>query len=171
MVRFIPNPRMSLDGFAHLNLVALAGVSTDFYRDYHRNYSWGMGFSVKAGLNWALSDDRISVRIANQLYWVRTNNNFDSDHTWTWMTRPNGENILIEGGDNGRTTFDHLEASVNYRLYKNLYLTAGLDFYERHTHYPDISLRVTDQHTFFGTHSFYFKSQQLGAHLMATYKF
>ncbi|MBD5262594.1 MAG: DUF3943 domain-containing protein [Bacteroides sp.] len=171
MVRFIPNPRMSIDGFAHLNLVALAGVSTDFYRDYHRNYSWGMGFSVKAGLNWALSDDRISVRIANQLYWVRTNNNFDSDHTWTWMTRPNGENILIEGGDNGRTTFDHLEASVNYRLYKNLYLTAGLDFYERHTHYPDISLRVTDQHTFFGTHSFYFKSQQLGAHLMATYKF
>ncbi|MBD5260687.1 MAG: DUF3943 domain-containing protein, partial [Bacteroides sp.] len=61
MVRFIPNPRMSIDGFAHLNLVALAGVSTDFYRDYHRNYSWGMGFSVKAGLNWALSDDRISV--------------------------------------------------------------------------------------------------------------
>ena len=59
---------MSLDGYLHLNGVILAGVLTDFYRDYHRNYNWGSGFSVKAGLNWALSDDRISVRIANQFY-------------------------------------------------------------------------------------------------------
>ncbi|MDE6290154.1 MAG: DUF3943 domain-containing protein, partial [Muribaculaceae bacterium] len=50
MIRYRPNTKMSLDGYAHMNLVALAGVSTDFYRDYHRNYSWGMGFSVKAGV-------------------------------------------------------------------------------------------------------------------------
>lgn len=173
LVRYIPNGRMSLDGYAHLNLVALAGVSTDFYRDYHRNYSWGMGFSVKAGVNWALSNDKWSVKIANQLYWVRTHNNFDSKYTW--MTRPDGAAVEIDGGDNGRTTFDHLEASVNYRLHKNLYITAGLDFYERHTHYPDMSLGIFDSSDrnslSMWTDSFYVKSQQLGAHVMATYKF
>ncbi|MDE5773393.1 MAG: DUF3943 domain-containing protein, partial [Muribaculaceae bacterium] len=134
MVRYIPNKRMSLDGYAHLNLVALAGVSTDFYRDYHRNYSWGSGFSVKAGINWALANDKISVKAANQLYWVRTRNNFDSQ--FTWMMRPDGEKVQIDGGDNGITTFDHLEVSTNYRLHNNFYLTLGLDYYERHTHYP-----------------------------------
>ena len=173
MVRYIPNTRMSLDGFAHLNLVALAGVSTDFYRDYHRNYSWGMGFSVKAGLNWALANDKVSVKIANQLYWVHTKNNFDAHSEW--IMRPNGVQVEIEGGDNGRTTFDHLEASVNYRLLKNLYLTAGMDFYERHTHYPDMNVAYhypSERHgAVASTENFYFKSQQLGAHIMATYKF
>lgn len=173
MVRYIPDNKMSLDGYLHLNLVALAGVSTDFYRDYHRNYSWGGGFSIKAGINWALANDKTSVKLANQLYWVRTRNNFDSQ--FTWMMRPNGEGIEIEGGDSGITTFDHLEASVNYKLYKNLYLTAGLDFYERHTHYPDMSIgffnTTKDKIPVIWMNSFYWKSQQLGAHLMATYKF
>ncbi len=173
MVRFIPNPKMSLDGYAHLNLVALAGVSTDFYRDYHRNYSWGMGFSVKAGLNWALADDKVSVKVANQLYWVGTKNNFHTDDQW--MFRPDGERLLIEGGDNGRSTFDHLEASVNYRILKNLYLTGGLDLYTRHTHYPDMKIGIyehpDDKLPFTWTNSYYVKSQQIGVHLMATYKF
>ncbi|MDE6379061.1 MAG: DUF3943 domain-containing protein [Muribaculaceae bacterium] len=170
MVRYIPDRKMSLDGYTHLNLVALAGVSTDFYRDYHRNYSWGTGFSLKTGVNWALADDKVSVKLANQLYWVRTHNNFDTDHQW--MLRPNGHTVEIEGGDNGITTFDHLEASVNYRLHKNLYLTAGLDFYERHTHYPDITLVHHYAPGAVGIgYRFYFKSQQLGTHLMATYKF
>lgn len=173
MVRYIPDKRSSLDGFAHLNLVALAGVSTDFYRDYHRNYSWGMGFSVKAGVNWSLANDKVSVKVANQLYYVRTKNNFDS--SYTWMSRPNGDRLRIEGGDNGITTFDHVEASVNYRLHKNLYLTAGIDFYERHTHYPDMNVGFYDnpsnRNPSIWVNEFYFKSQQLGAHLMATYKF
>lgn len=173
MVRYIPNARMSLDGFAHLNLVALAGVATDFYRDYNRNYSWGTGFSVKAGVNWALANDKVSVKLANQLYWVSTHNNFSSE--FTWMMRPNGDRVQIDGGDNGITTFDHLEASVDYRLYKNLYLTAGLDFYERHTHYPDMKISFYDasekKRPNAWTDSFYVKSRQLGAHLMATYKF
>ncbi|MDE5870539.1 MAG: DUF3943 domain-containing protein [Muribaculaceae bacterium] len=173
MIRYIPDGRMSLDGFAHLNLVALAGVSTDFYRDYHRNYSWGTGFSLKAGVNWALANDKVSVKLANQLYWVRTHNNFDS--RYTWMMRPNGMAVELDGGDNGITTFDHIEASVNYRLRKNLYLSAGLDFYERHTHYPDMRIRfyssTNDNLPFSWTDGFYSKSQQLGAHVMATYKF
>ncbi|MDE6741504.1 MAG: DUF3943 domain-containing protein [Muribaculaceae bacterium] len=173
MIRYIPDSRMSIDGFTHLNLVALAGVSTDFYRDYHRNYSWGTGFSLKAGVNWALANDKVSVKLANQLYWVRTHNNFDS--RYTWMMRPNGMAVELDGGDNGITTFDHLEASVNYRLRKNLYLSVGLDFYERHTHYPDMRISfydsTNDNLPFSWTDGFYSKSQQLGTHVMATYKF
>ncbi len=173
MIRFIPNNRMSLDGYAHLNLVALAGVSTDFYRDYHRNYSWGMGFSLKAGVNWALSNDKVSVKIANQLYWVRTKNNFNVEDNW--MFRPGGERVLIEGGDNGKTTFNHLEASIDYRLYKNLYLTGGFDLYTRLTHYPDMKISFYenpgDRLPFSSTDSYYVGSQQIGAHIMATYKF
>lgn len=72
MFRYAPTKLMSFDGYLHFNGVILAGVLTDFYRDYHRNYNWGSGFSVKAGLNWALSDDRISVKIANQFYKIYT---------------------------------------------------------------------------------------------------
>lgn len=175
MVRFIPNQKTSLDGFLHLNAVLLAGVSTDFYRDYHRNYSWGSGFSVKAGLNWALSNDKWSVKIANQFYWTRTKNNFGaSDY---WMISPSGNSIELDGGDSGTTLFNHLEASVNYRLHKNLYLTAGMDFYSRNTRYSDLIMKVTDNPRNPDSFPNYivgfpvWESKQIGAHLMLTYKF
>lgn len=170
MIRYIPNQKMSMDGFAHFNLVALAGVSTDFYRDYHRNYSWGMGYSVKAGFNWALSNDKVSVKIANQFYHLFTRNNFDSEYTW--MTRPNGATIEIDGGDNGVTTFNHFEASVNYKLLKHIFLSAGFDLYTRHTYYRDMHLYI-----FQATEGLSeiadlkWDSRQIGAHLMLTYKF
>lgn len=176
MVRYIPNGTMSLDGFAHLNLVALAGVSTDFYRDYHRNYSWGSGLSLKAGINWALASDFLSVKIANQLYWVRTRNNFDSQYTW--MMRPNGGKVELNGGDNGITTFNHLEASVNLRLHRYLYLSAGMDYYTRHTHYPDLIIKYaappTEERQYEPaklTDDLTWISKQIGAHVMLTYKF
>lgn len=170
MIRYIPNQKMSMDGFAHFNLVALAGVSTDFYRDYHSNYSWGMGYSVKAGFNWALSNDKVSVKIANQFYHLFTRNNFDSEYTW--MTRPNGATIEIDGGDNGVTTFNHFEASVNYKLLKHIFLSAGFDLYTRHTYYKDMHLYI-----FQATEGLSeiadlkWDSRQIGAHLMLTYKF
>lgn len=170
MIRYIPDNKMSVDGFAHFNLVALAGVSTDFYRDYHRNYSWGMGYSVKAGVNWALNDDKLSVKIANQFYHLFTRNNFDSEYTW--MTRPNGATIEIDGGDNGVTTFNHLEASVNYKLHKHIYLTGGFDLYSRHTYYKDMVLYILNNPS--GLSEIYglkWDSKQIGAHLMLTYKF
>ncbi len=170
MIRYIPNQEMSLDGFAHFNLVALAGVSTDFYRDYHRNYSWGMGYSVKAGVNWALSNDKISVKIANQFYHLFTRNNFDSQYTW--MTRPNGTTIEIDGGDNGVTTFNHLEASINYKLIRHLYLTGGFDLYTRHTYYKDMVLHISSKNNEFpGIYGLKWDSKQIGAHIMLTYKF
>lgn len=170
MVRFIPNKTMSFDGFAHLNLVALAGISTDFYRNDERAYSWGSGYSVKAALNWALSNDKVSVKIANQFYNLFTRNNFDS--SYTWMTRPNGALIEIEGGDDGVTTFNHFETNVYYKLYRNLYLNACLDLYVRNTRYKDMSLNILDSKIGRACiRDFKLTSKQLGAHLMLTYKF
>lgn len=170
LIRYIPNEKMSLDGFAHLNLVALAGVSTDFFRDHHRNYSWGCGYSIKTGINWALANDRVSVKIANQFYHLFTSNNFDS--SYTWMTRPNGHTIQIEGGDNGVTSFNHLEANINYRLKRNFYLTGGVDFYCRNTSYKDMNLVVLPAfNRDLGINNPKWNSRQVGAHLMMTYKF
>jgi len=83
MFSYVPTKLMSFDGYLHLNGVILAGVLTDFYRDYHRNYNWGSGFSVKAGLNWALSDDIISFRIANQFYKIYTWSGYDANYDWS----------------------------------------------------------------------------------------
>lgn len=170
MVRYIPNEKMSVDGFAHFNLVALAGILTDFYRYDQRNYSWGCGYSAKGGLNLAMTNDKVSLKIANQFYHLFTKNNFDS--SYTWLTRPNGHSIQIEGGDNGVTSFNHLEVNVNYALTGNLYLTGGMDFYMRKTKYKDMDLLIKLQDgEWISMKNLKWESKQIGAHLMLTYKF
>lgn len=170
MVRFIPNKIMSIDGFAHFNLVALAGISTDFYTNDERSYSWGAGYSVKSGINWSKSDDKVSVKVSNQFYHLFTRNNFDS--SYNWMNRPNGSIIEIVGGDNSVTTFNHFETNFNYRLLRHLYLTVGLDLYARHTYYKDMSLYImnsSDGQTEMKNPKW--DSKQFGAHILLTYKF
>ena len=163
MFRYTPSKLMSLDGYLHLNSVILAGVLTDFYRDYHRNYNWGSGFSVKAGANWALSDDRISVRIANQFYKTYTWNGYDVNYDWSLT--PEGKPVDVQG-DASNSSFNHLEASVNYRLWKRLYLTGGIDYYSRKTEYTDMSIKMNNT----TLSSPIVRSKQLGFHLMLTYK-
>ena len=163
MFRYAPTGLMSFDGYLHLNGVILAGVLTDFYRDYNRNYNWGSGFSVKAGLNWALSNDRISIRIANQFYGIYTWNGYDADYDWSLT--PEGKPVDVQG-DASRSSFNHLEASVNYRLWKRIYLTGGIDYYSRRTEYTDMSIRLGNA----TISSPIVNSKQLGFHLMLTYK-
>lgn len=163
MFTYTPSKLMSLDGYLHLNGVILAGVLTDFYRDYHRNYNWGSGFSVKAGVNWALSDDRISVRIANQFYKTYTWNGYDVNYDWSLT--PEGKPVDVQG-DASNSSFNHLEASVNYRLWKRLYLTGGIYYYSRKTEYTDMSIKMNNT----TLSSPIVRSKQLGFHLMLTYK-
>lgn len=163
MFRYTPSKLMSLDGYLHLNGVILAGVLTDFYRDYHRNYNWGSGFSVKAGVNWALSDDRISVRIANQFYKIYTWNGYDVNYDWSQT--PEGKPVDVQG-DASNSSFNHLEASVNYRLWKRLYLTGGIDYYSRRTQYNGMSIQFNSS----TVSNPIVNSKQLGFHLMLTYK-
>lgn len=163
MFRYVPSKLMSLDGYVHLNGVILAGVLTDFYRDYHRNYNWGSGFSVKAGLNWGLADDRLSVRIADQFYRIYTWNGYDVNYDWSLT--PEGKPVDVQG-DASNSSFNHLEASVNYRLWKRLYLTGGIDYYSRRTQYNGMLIRFNNT----SVSNPIVHSKQLGFHLMLTYK-
>ena len=69
-------------------------------------------------------------------------------------------------GDRSTSSFNHFEASVNYKLWRHLYLTGGFDMYIRHT---DYRLTIWDGRT--ETSNPRIASKQLGAHLMLTYKF
>ena len=163
MARYRPLPAMRLDGFVHLNGVLLAGVLTDFYRDYHRNYNWGSGFSIKAGVSCNLWNDRLILRLADQFYRIYTWNGYDPN--FDWSTTPEGKPVDVQG-DRSTSSFNHFEASVNYKLWRHLYLTGGFDMYIRHT---DYRLTIWDGRT--ETSNPRIASKQLGAHLMLTYKF
>lgn len=163
MARYAPpGGRMAFDGFLHVNGVLLAGILTDFYRDYHRNYNWGSGFSVKAGINWALTSDLLSLTIANQHYFIYTWQGYDPNYNWSLT--PEGAPVDVQG-DDSNSTFNHLEFIANYRLTGKLYLSGGLDFYSRTTRYHSMRITYKD-----ATFSPTITSTQLGFHLMLTYK-
>lgn len=164
MFRYAPFRSMTFDGYVHLNGIILAGILTDFYRDYHRNYNWGSGFSVKAALNWALSDDRWTVRIANQHYRIYTWNGYDPD--FDWSLTPEGKPVDVQGNES-RSSFNHFEFAVSRRLWKRLYLTAGIDMYHRVTRYSGMRITIDNAHT----DTPIITSSQLGAHLMLTWRF
>lgn len=163
MFLYKPSRQTALDGYLHLNGIILAGVLTDFYRDYHRNYNWGSGFSTKAGLAWTLSDDRISIKLANQFYKIYTWNGYDANYDWSLT--PEGKPVDVQG-DSSHSSFNRLEISANLRLRRRLYLTGGADFYTRKTEYTGMSIQM-DNATI---SSPIVSSKQLGFHLMLTYK-
>ena len=162
MAQYVPFKDFVFDGYVHANGLILAGILTDFYRDYHRNYNWGSGFAIKAGINANLFKNRLIVGIADQLYKVYTWKGYDQNADWS--TTPDGKPVNIQG-DKSTSTFNHLEASLKYRLWKRLYLTAGADFYWRTTSYKDLQIRAGGGLTV-GPRV---HSKQIGAHLMLTY--
>ena len=159
MAKFIPAPSMTLDGYLHLNGVVLGGILTDFYRDYHHNYNWGSGFSVKAAVNWALANDKLSIKLANQFYRLYTWKGYDQN--FDWSLTPDGAPVDVQG-DRSNSSFNHLEVAVNYKLWKKLYITGGFDMYIRNTHYDGLKIRETTSPRI--------ESKQLGLHIMLTYK-
>lgn len=164
MFRYLPVKSISMDGYLHLNGIILAGILTDFYRDYHRNYNWGSGFSLKAGVNLALRDDRLAVRLADQFYRVYTWNGYDSGADWSLT--PEGKPVDVQG-DQSSSSFNHFEISADYRLWRSLYLTGGIDFYTRTTRYDNMIIRYDNALTSTPV----IDSRQLGIHLMLTCKF
>ena len=157
MFRFSSTKLWTLDAYAHVNGVILAGILTDFYRDYNRNYNWGSGFSVKAGLKWTFGGNRFSVGVANQFYKIYTWNGYDPNYDWSLS--PDGKPVDIQG-DSSTATFNHFEAEFNYRLFDRMYLTGGIDFYRRLTDY-DMTVNNESYPRI--------ESKQIGLHLMVTY--
>jgi len=162
MAQYVTPNDVVFDGYVHVNGLILAGILTDFYRDYHRNYNWGSGFSIKAGINVSLLKNRLIAGIANQYYKVYTWKGYDQNADWS--SSPDGKPFNIQG-DESNSTFNHLEASLKYRMWKRLYLTAGADFYWRTTNYTDLQIR-DGVSVIVGPRVY---SKQIGAHLMLTY--
>ncbi|MEZ3464882.1 DUF3943 domain-containing protein [Muribaculum intestinale] len=164
MLRYVPLPMMRIDGFVHFNGIALAGILTDFYRDYHRNYNWGSGFAMKAGVNFSLWDDRFSLMLANQFYRIYTWNGYAPEFDWSTTTE--GKPVNIQG-DASNSIFNHFEASLSYRLWRSLFLTGGFDMYIRNTHYDGMTVSNGQSMTV----NPIIESKQLGFHLMLKYRF
>ena len=164
MARYMPDRNTRLEGYAHLNGVVIAGILTDFYRNYHRNYNWGSGFSVKSGYSMSFDRNRFLLSLANQLYWLYTRNGRNSYKNMS--LEPSGQPTGLEG-DNSKAWFNHFEVTASCRLYKRLYLTAGLDVYKRKTRYGRMSLDDRPRGAY---GRLKVTSSQFGLYLMVTYK-
>lgn len=160
MFRYQPWHSMSFDGYLHLNGVVLAGVLTDFYHDYHRNYNWGSGFSLKMGVGVTIPKLGLTVKAANQFYQIYTWNGYDIDYYRETMEAP----VNVQG-DASRSRFNHFEVAADYRIWRRLWLAFGLDFYTRHTRY-----NMEHEEGGFVIADPVIESRQLGCHLMLTYK-
>ena len=162
LTRYIPKgSTWQLEGSLHFNGVLLAGVLTDFYRDYHRNYNWGSGFAIKTAFNWALQNHRFTIDVADQIYNIYTWGGYDQSQL------SDGTGVSGVMGDESRSWFNHFEAQINYRLWQRIYLSAGVDLYHRQTNY--FSHFVTENQL--STYTPIITSNQIGWHLMLTYKF
>lgn len=169
MFRLVNEPVGVFEAYAHLNGVMLAGILSDYYRYYHRNYNWASGMSVKTGLTLSLPRQRLHITVADRLYAL-----------WTW----NGWYRSIDGniepadramdvqGDNSNALFNYFEVRVNYRIWKRIYASLGFDWYWRHTHYHDLPVferrgRTGGEYV----RNPRITSQQAGVYMMATYEF
>ncbi len=165
LFRYEPLPSACLDGYAHVNAVIIAGTLTDFYRNYHRSYNYGSGFSIKTGLNWTLATDRISISAANKFYRLYT---WDGHRQGTdWSDLPWGE-PTGKIGDKSNASFNHFEAAIKCRMVRHWYVSAGIDIFHRQTKYHDYTFTYPDGKVMRNP---LVKSTQLGFHLLLSYRF
>lgn len=163
IMKYESNPLFAMEAYCHANGIILGGILSDFYRFYHRNYNWASGFSLKSGINCFLPKRRLSVSVNDQLYRLYTWKGFDEDANWSLT--PAGRPIDVQG-DNSRALFNHLEARADYKLWKHLYATLGLNWYTRTTNYS----RYLCQDNFCAS-NIIINSDQLDIRLMLTYLF
>lgn len=163
MMRFIESRRSYIDAYFHFNGVILAGILSDYYRYYHRNYNWASGFSMKFGVKWTSSRNRLTISAADQFYRLYTWNGYD--HYTDWSATPEGKPTNVQGDDSS-ATFNHFEVSVDYRLHHRFFATFGVDWYHRMTKY-DYYTRLSETSW---TNNPIVKSNQVGIQFMLTYK-
>lgn len=162
MARYAPSPRWSIYGYLHANWVGMAGVLTDFYRNYHRNYSWGTGFSFKTGLNLIFDSGRWKLILANQHYKIYSRRDFEADEVWN--PRP-GTDVGLIRGDGANVSFNHFEAQATYRIYRRLAVSGGFDLYTRQSHY--FGMEIMQGNSWIS--SPIIESKQMGFHLGLAY--
>lgn len=140
VARYQPIKSVVLNGFAHANAVILGGILTDFYRVYHRNYNWGSGFSIKAGLDCSFFDDKLLLGIREHHYKLYTWKGYDPNYDWSLT--PNGKPVNVLG-DGSNSSFNHFEVQLGYKVAKRLHLTGEFGLFKRHTNYSDLVVEQT----------------------------
>lgn len=125
--------RASFDAYLHANAVILGGVLSDYYQLDNRNYNLGSGFSIKAGMNWVLDNDRFAVSVQHNFYRMFT---FKGYPKGTDLTKVD-EATLNAQGDHSQASFGITEVKAEYRIWKRMYLGLDLTHYFRVTNYRD----------------------------------
>lgn len=133
MARYQPSGSVCFDGNLHFNGVILAGVLSDYYRYYNRNYNWSSGLSAKLMLKCTLPKKNITVSVADQYYRLYTWGGYESD-SWDW-DKPIEEKPGNVQGDSSAASFNHFETRISYRFWERLSATFAIDWYYRNTRY------------------------------------
>ena len=159
-----------IDGYAHVNAIVLGGILSDFYRNYHRNYNWGMGFSLKGGLNFIYPKWRLTAGIDARCYRLYYLKGYKlNPQEYPEILEPNVQ------GDASNATFFNLSGNINYMIWPHVYASVAIDWYRRYTHYRDLVLNFKPDSQsdipFFSIHGPIFTSNQIGLKFMLTYKF
>lgn len=159
--------RWNIDAYTHLNAVFLGGILSDFYRYYHRNYNWGSGFSIKGGFNFNIPARRFSLGSDARLYMLYTWNSYDDPDN---MMTPEGRPLNVQG-DRSSASFLNLNIHADFRIFTRLYASLSLDWYRRHSKYPDIKINYQDTDlNYVQVSGPVITSDQIGLKFMLTYR-
>ena len=159
-----------LEGYAHVNAIVLGGILSDFYRNYHRNYNWGMGFSLKGGFRFIYPKWRLTVGADARFYRLYSLKGYKlNPQEYPEILEPNVQ------GDASNASFFNLSGNINYMIWPHVYATVMVDWYRRYTHYRDLSLVIYPGSVHiipeFTVHGPIFTSNQMGLKILLTYQF
>lgn len=165
MYRYLRCGSWRLDSYFHANAVLLGGILSDFYRYYHRNYNWGMGFSIKGGVSWRMPSERVKVSLDARFYRLYTLNGRVEDPDAPPL-RP--DNIQ---GDKSNSSFFNLSLQMDYRIWHRIYGTLQLEWLRRYAFYPGRFVPI-DSPSFpaYGVGSPIISNNKLSFKLMLTYE-
>lgn len=130
--RFLPG-KVAFDAFGHVNAVVLGAILSDHYMVDERNYNLAMGYSVKGGFNLVFGRNKFSIRASQDFYRLFT---FKGYARGIDLTKVDYRTLNAQG-DKSTASFGVTEFSVNLRVWKRLFLSMGMEYYFRTTHYRD----------------------------------
>ena len=164
------NGLWQIDGYAHVNAIILGGILSDFYRNYHRNYNWGMGFSLKGGFRFIYPRWRLTSGADARFYRLYSIKGYKlNPQEYPEITEPNVQ------GDASNASFFNLSGNINYMIWPHVYASVVVDWYRRYTHYRELSLNLAPYPENgipgFMVHGPIFTSNQIGLKIMLTHQF
>ena len=118
---------------------------------------------MKLGVDGYFLHDKLSFTLKNQFYRLYTRDTWGLNEHWSEI--PGGKPVNVQG-DDSVGSFYHFEGQVNYKVFKQLALSARFDMYSRSTRY-----RSGLQYENWYASDWFVSSKQISAQLMLTYSF